>query len=249
MAPTITTPRHSDSLQLRGDRSRGGWTPNTTTWLAASVTVSVGQVITQAQANAVSKLGQLASSGNSNGVHLHWGVYYNGHLVEPMVDKADYLNLSARLFGKSSHRAGHRNNQLRSRSRNLRRSQRCQHIFSTFALGQTAYSWRPRGMDPTDQVRAVWHRLTIQLHSPADHGTATADSISGSHSTFHSWATLGPGGSIGQSTTWLRKARFLIYKPLAKPSPHLRGSEYIVDGRTSPLDYGTLCTPRPPRPS
>ncbi len=49
----------------------------------SSISVSVGQVVSQGQ-----KLGVMGSTGNSTGIHLHFEVYEDGNLKNPM----DYLN-------------------------------------------------------------------------------------------------------------------------------------------------------------
>jgi murein DD-endopeptidase MepM/ murein hydrolase activator NlpD len=221
----------------------GGWTTEYHHMARNSITVTPGQVITQAQVNAGFKLGLMGSSGNSGGVHLHWSVYYNGHLVEPMVDKADYLNYPLAYSGDAPMVMGTGVTNY-DPGPEISEGPSDASTFLNIAPNQTVWSWAVLGgMDPTDQLGIVWRRPDNTIFS--------------SQGPFTGYSRIRSVDSniilpfLSQSGTWRvdwtingvtkKSAFFDVVDPPGEAQAHIyRGSEYIVDGRTSPLDYGTL---------
>jgi len=230
----------------------GGWKTQYFHLAKGTVTVSVGQVITAAQVASGFTVGQMGSSGNSTGLHLHWGVYYNNQLVEPMTDPADYLNYSLAYSADAPTVLGVGITNY-DPTPELAEGPSDASTFLTGTAGQIVYTWGAlAGIDDTDQITAVWHRPDNSIYTTS--GPLTAVHHGGTY-----WWSIGLPNNPAAGTwhvNWQvngvtkRTAFFDVVDPPGEAQAHIyQGSQYIVDGRRSALHFGTLINSQTTAPS
>jgi murein DD-endopeptidase MepM/ murein hydrolase activator NlpD len=230
----------------------GGWMTQYHHMAKNTITVIPGQVITNAQAAAGFKIGEMGSSGNSTGLHLHWGVYYNGQLVEPMTDKTNYLNFTLAYTPDAPAILG-TGVTTYDPSAELGEGPSDASVFLSNTAGQTVYTWATlSGLEPSDTFGPVVRRPD---NSIAYNGGAA---FTGANHGGAWYATYGLPSNAAEGAwriDWVingitERSAFFDVVDTGRPQARIyRGSEYIVDGRRSPLDFGTLIQNQTTAPS
>ncbi|HEV8604442.1 MAG TPA: peptidoglycan DD-metalloendopeptidase family protein [Tepidisphaeraceae bacterium] len=217
----------------------GGWSTTYVHLARNSVIVHVGDVVA-----AGDQVGLMGSSGNSTGEHLHWGVYYNGALVEPMVAAADNFNFTIGYTGDNPTVLGAGITTYNPQDE-LGEGPSDASIFIT-GVEQTVYTWAAlAGIEPDDEVQQVWVRPNgkIEYTSPIQTGL-------GRGMYFRSVTIPDDAPAGSWNVRWMinggekKRAYFDVQNVGASQARIYRTDttpdQYIVDGRSSALNFGTI---------
>lgn len=206
-----------------------------------SIVVADGQSVVAGQ-----KIGFVGSSGNSTGQHLHFAVYYNGMQVEPNVSESSYFHSP---IGYSADHPTVLASGVNSYDAST--------PFDEFVDGPTfsdvlrpgeiARGWAsPAGINAGDDVSFVWRR--------PDNSIASVHSFDSGQMQGGYWGSNFGVPPIAQLGDWsmavnvngTEKSRTFFTVNL-DGAPQARmfkstfvGPGYVIDGRSTPFNFGTI---------
>jgi murein DD-endopeptidase MepM/ murein hydrolase activator NlpD len=223
-----------------------GWTAEYYHIMENSITVQPGQTVQAGQL-----IGLAGSSGNSTLAHLHFDLQHDGDLVETFYDPSAYWLSPLPYRGDvapSITDEGISNSNVFDDADERPDSVT---VFPTSSNWDVWYWYRMSYVNAGDQVDIDWYRpdgplattLTDTASSFVDdgfYGWCIEPSVWSAYPGTWQVATMVNGKEIGSS-------RFQVTTGAGDPTIKLeQGSTYIVDGRTTPIDFGTVGQGGPP---
>lgn len=216
----------------------GGWITYYYHLRKGSVTVNVGDHVVAGQ-----QVGLMGSSGNSTGLHLHWGVTYNGYLIEPMVDPSAFLNYSLGYSADHPTFVGSGTTNYDPGGELSEGPTDVSNIKSAVA-GQKMFTWvAPAGINNGDTFQTKWFRPDSSLFF--DSGAFVPGQIQGGF--WYGSVNMPNPAPIG---TWhvkwyingVQKSddTFDVDPTGSAQARIYMGGTYVADGRTTPFDFGTV---------
>jgi hypothetical protein len=217
----------------------GGWETKYIHLARESIIVNDGDFVVAGQ-----KVAEMGSSGNSTGIHLHWSVYYNGFLVEPMVAGEENFNFPLGYSGDNPSVLGAGITSYDPEGE-LGEGASDASIFTT-GTAWRVYTWAAlAGIEADDEIQQIWVRPNgkFEYSSPIQTGYSRghyyASIILPDDAVAGTWNVrwMINGGEKDRAYFEVQAAgaaQARIYRTDITPE------EYIVDGRSSPLDFGTL---------
>ncbi len=202
----------------------------------ATVAVEIGQSVTAGQ-----MIGLVGSSGSSSDAHLHFSLYRNGSLVEPMYKPGDYFLEAPAYQGDLSPTVTASGITDRAPWNDFKELPNDIRQFRTDGSADTWFWYRLSHLNSGESLAIEWYRPDGTLD-----GT-------------YNWTANGVARYVGQG--WVRNTRayagtwtvilkhgglelaretFDVIGAGGSPELDVRyGSTYIIDGRSTPIDFGT----------
>jgi murein DD-endopeptidase MepM/ murein hydrolase activator NlpD len=216
----------------------GGWIAYYWHMRLNSVAVSVGQPVTRGQV-----LGMVGSSGSSSDAHLHFSTYYKNSLVETYTAPSSYWQtpyaysgtlrtaLDADMIDASASVTGP---EFRERPP----------VQRVFARGERARTWvHLSGLQVGETMRFRYIGPDNNVYMDVSFGTSgtnrydwyTGSSIIPANAPLGQWHALVDMAGV---TKW--DIPFTVTQSGAANLELMQGTTYIIDGRRTPIDFGTI---------
>jgi hypothetical protein len=219
-----------------------GWQTIYYHFMANSIAVKVGQTVVPGQV-----LGLIGSAGDSTGPHLHFQVDHNGDPVETNYDGPDYwVNPFpyANTIPISIGASGITNS---NPSSDAEEGPVAVSTFPTSSTGNVYYWFDISRIDPTDVQQVTWYRPDGTV---ASSGSSSPSSIVRGG---YYWWSIGSSTWSKQTGTWhvaisvdgveLNRQSFTVTSGAGVPAARVTQGDttgtYIVDNRTTPIDFGS----------
>ena len=217
-----------------------GWTAEYLHFMRDSITVRVGQAVQAGQV-----LGLVGSSGNSTDAHLHFDLRHDGDLVETFDDPSAYWIKPLPYQGDVSPTITDLGTTSADPTADMKERPASVTTFPSSSDWSVWYWFDVSYLDPGSQMTINWYRPdgSMAASDPftvsgfVDFGRYDFD-LSSSPSTWAAspgtWqvATVVDGKELGRT-------RFDVTNGAGDPTIKLeQGSTYILDDRTTPIDFG-----------
>jgi murein DD-endopeptidase MepM/ murein hydrolase activator NlpD len=215
----------------------GGWRTRYWHLRNGSVAVAPGQVVAAGQA-----LGLVGSSGYSNGAHLHFALTYNGEWVEPFLDPGRYWQQAPAFAGGTPGAFAITPTDVRPPDPEWKQTIARRHDFhpgeqvwaatNFFGLNKEVIRgnrwFRPDGSQFASSLNAgagdfgkSYRFVSITLPPDAPAGE---------------WQVIFEAAGVERA-----RASFLVApRPGLPEIKVMDGPGYVIDGRTTPIDFGTI---------
>ncbi len=213
-----------------------GWVAYYFHLLRDTVSVQIGQSVTSGQT-----VGLAGSSGSSTDAHLHFSLYRNGSLVEPMYKPQDYF-IDAPVYqgelppGVTASGISDRNpwSDLKEGPNDIRK-------FRTDGTADTWFWYRLTHLDNGQSLAIEWYRPDNTLDATYNWTASGVARYNG-----HVWVR-NTRSHVGTWTVVVKHAGNVLASEtfeviVAGGSPEIdvrTGGSYVIDGRSTPIDFGS----------
>ncbi|MFO0821286.1 MAG: peptidoglycan DD-metalloendopeptidase family protein [Pirellulales bacterium] len=217
----------------------GGWKTLYFHMAAGSVSVKPGDVVAAGQL-----IGLVGSSGSSTDAHLHFAVFHNGGRVEPQYDPAAYwlrprdYQLDQPVTVQDSGITNYSPfNDMKERPSEI----------TTFPQTTTWPLWfwfRLSHLDVGDSYQVKWYRPNGSLFTTYNYTASGPERLGGYTWSLNSsaWASAPGNWRVAVEMGGVEKVskNFVVGNTLVPEIRVTQGTTYIVDGRTTPIDFGSV---------
>lgn len=227
-----------------------GWSTLYYHLMKGSITVKVGDPVTRGQV-----LGFAGSSGSSSDAHLHFTPYYNGCQVETMFDPAAYWLDPPQYQGDRPTTVTDAGITNENPFSDLKERPPEVDTFPTSTSWDVWFWYRASHFNVGDSVNINWYEPGGGLYTTYTYTPTTTDRYAG-----HGWVLPVSSWST-QAGVWqvalevngveLTRQSFTVTNGAGDSAIRLtQGSTYVIDGRTTPMDFGTVSSgSNPPQQS
>ena len=217
----------------------GGWQTDYWHLRAGSVAVSPGQTVTAGQ-----KIGEVGSSGISSGAHLHFQPRYYNEWVDPFIDPETYWLEPPAFAGDTPGVFAFTTTDHELSTNEAREHISQRHVFHRGDRVYGYVNWHGLNKELTRTNR--FFRPDGSQHVVIGGNPGTADQGKAFRFAFMTLPADAPLGewqvNIELGGVEIARTRFLVAE-LSEGRPEIQvflSSNYIIDGRTTPVDFGTV---------